>query len=169
MGPRVNEQIRVPRVRLIGPDGDQIGIVEIDEARAFARSRELDLVEVSPNAAPPVCRVLDFGKYKYELSKKAHEARKKQTVIKVKEVKFRLKTDEHDHETKVRNIRKFLDEGNKVKVTMFFRGREIVHNDMGMKILQSVSEEVGESANVEQAPRFEGRAMFMILAPRKRA
>jgi translation initiation factor IF-3 len=125
-------------------------------------------VEISPNANPPVCRVLDYGKYKYEQAKKAHDAKKKQTVIQVKEVKFRLNTDDHDHDTKVRHIRSFLEEGKKAKVTMFFRGREIVHNDIGRKTLERIAEQLTDIALVEQEPRFEGRAMFMMLAPRRR-
>jgi len=155
-------------VRLIGDAGEQVGIVTIEEARAYAQSRELDLVEIVPNATPPVCRVLDYGKYKYEQAKKAHEAKKKQTVIQIKEVKFRLKTDDHDEETKVRHIREFLEDGKKVKATMFFRGREIVHNEMGRKTLEKVAESLGDVGIVEQEPRFEGRAMFMMLAPKKR-
>ncbi len=155
-------------MRLIGDAGEQVGIVTIEEARAYAQSRELDLVEIVPNATPPVCRVLDYGKYKYEQAKKAHEAKKKQTVIQIKEVKFRLKTDDHDEETKVRHIREFLEDGKKVKATMFFRGREIVHNEMGRKTLEKVAESLGDVGIVEQEPRFEGRAMFMMLAPKKR-
>ncbi len=158
----------MPRVRLIGDAGEQIGIVPIEEARAFAQSKDLDLVEIVPNATPPVCRVLDYGKYKYEQAKKAHEAKRKQTVIQIKEVKFRLKTDDHDHDTKVRHIREFLEDGKKVKATMFFRGREIVHNEIGRKTLEKIAEAVTDVGQVEQEPRFEGRAMFMMLAPKKR-
>lgn len=155
-------------MRLIGENGEQIGIVPIEEARAYAQTRELDLVEIVPNATPPVCRVTDYGKFKYEQAKKAHEAKKKQTVIQIKEVKFRLKTDDHDHETKVRHIREFLADGKKVKATMFFRGREIVHNEIGRKTLEKVAEAIADVGMVETEPRFEGRAMFMMLAPKKR-
>ena len=125
-------------------------------------------MEVSPSAVPPVCRILDYGRYKYEQSKKAHEARKKQSVVQVKEVKFRLKTGAGDHQTKVNHLRDFLSDGKKAKVTMFFRGREIVHNSLGMKTLQRVAKELEDVAVTEQAPRFEGRAMFMILTPNKK-
>ena len=155
-------------MRLIDPDGEQVGVIPTEEARRFARERGLDLVEVSPNAVPPVCRVLDYGRYKYEQSKKAHEAKKKQSVVQVKEVKFRLKTGEGDHHTKVNKLRDFLSEGKKTKVTMFFRGREIVHNALGMKNLERVAKELEDIAVIEQPPRFEGRSMFMILTPTKK-
>lgn len=163
----VNEQIRASEVRLIDQDGTQLGIVPLSEARARARDTGMDLVEVAPNASPPVCRIMDYGKYKYEQRKKAQEARKKQTFIQLKEVKFRPRTDVHDREVKKRRIRQFIGEGNKVKVTVQFRGREIVHSHLGLAILQKISGELSDIAHAEQMPNMEGRSMHMVLAPKK--
>lgn len=155
-------------MRLIGADGSQLGVVPIEVAQQRAQDEGLDLVEISPMARPPVCKIMDYGKFKYETKKKAAEAKKKQVVVQLKEVKLRPKTDEHDYDFKVKNVRRFLEEGNKARVTIMFRGREITHKDIGQKILQSVAEDVKEVGIIEQAPRQEGRQMFMILAPNPR-
>lgn len=152
-------------MRLIGADGTQLGIVPTEVALARAQEEGLDLVEISPAARPPVCKIMDYGKYKYEAKKKAAEARKRQVVVQLKEVKLRPKTDEHDYEFKVRNVRRFLEEGNKARITIMFRGREIAHKEIGQKLLQDVAEDVKDLGVIEQAPRLEGRQMFMILAP----
>ncbi len=152
-------------MRLIAADGTQLGIVPTEVALAKAEEEGLDLVEISPTARPPVCKIMDYGKYKYEAKKKAAEARKKQVVVQLKEVKLRPKTDEHDYEVKVRNVRRFLEEGNKARITIMFRGREIAHKEIGQRLLQKVAEDVKEFGVIEQAPRLEGRQMFMILAP----
>ena len=165
-GPRVNREIDVPSVRLIGPDGSMIGVVPIRDALRAAQDVELDLVEVSPNADPPVCKVLDYGKYKYEAQKKKNEARKRQKIIDVKEIKLRPNIDDNDYQVKMRNARRFLDEGDKVKVTMRFRGREMVHQNLGMDVLIRVRDELEEAAKVEQMLKLEGRQMIMVLAPR---
>ncbi len=149
---------------MIGPQGEQLGILLIEQALTRAAEEGLDLVEVSPMAKPPVCKIMDYGKFKYEAKKKASEARKKQVVVHLKEVKLRPKTEEHDYEFKVKNIRRFLEEGDKARVTIMFRGREITHKDIGQKILQEVVGDLKDVAVVEQAPRMEGRQMFMILA-----
>jgi translation initiation factor IF-3 len=162
---RKNRQIRAREIRVIGEDGSQIGIMSVDEALIIAEERGLDLVEVAPNAKPPVCKVMDYGKYLYEEKKKAQEAKKRQTQIQVKEVKFRPHTDDHDIETKVRHIRRFLDDGDRCKVTVFFRGREMAHKDLGEDILQRIVEMTADVAKVEQASRVEGRTMFLVLAP----
>ena len=164
---RVNEKIRAREIRLIGPDGGQLGIMTPDQALRVAQEAGLDLVEVSPEAVPPVCRVLDYGKYRYQLNKKSQEARKKQKIIQVKEVKFRPKTDEHDYEFKRNNIIRFLSRGKKVKATVIFRGRENMHRDIGYRILGRIREEVGTVGVVESEPRQEGPFLDMILAPRK--
>ncbi|NBC32881.1 MAG: translation initiation factor IF-3 [Alphaproteobacteria bacterium] len=167
-GPRVNREIDVPSVRLIGPDGSMLGVVPIRDALRAAQEVELDLVEVSPNADPPVCKVLDYGKYKYEAQKKKNEARKRQKTIDVKEIKLRPNIDDNDYQVKLRNAKRFLEEGDKVKVTMRFRGREMVHQNLGMDVLIRVREELEEEANakVEQMPKMEGRQMIMVLAPK---
>lgn len=157
--------IRVPQVRVVDPDGKQLGILDLKAALKAAEDAGLDLVEVAPHAAPPVCRIMDYGKHKYLMSKKAHEAKKKQTIIHVKEVKFRCKTEEHDFQFKLKNIIRFLRGGNKVKVSMLFRGREITHTEIGHQMLQRVVEEVREYGSVEQMPRLEGRSMTMIISP----
>ena len=164
---RINERIRTREIRVIGADGTQLGIMPPDEALRVAQQGGLDLVEVSPDAAPPVCRILDYGKYRYQLNKKAHDAKKKQRTIQVKEVKFRPKTDEHDYEFKRNNIIRFLSKSMKVKATVIFRGRENVHRDIGHRILRRLREEVGELGTVESEPRQEGPFLYMILAPKK--
>jgi len=143
-----------------------VGVVPIREALLMAEDAGLDLVEISPNASPPVCKILDFGKFKYELQKKENEARKKQKVIEVKEIKLRPGIDEHDYQVKMRSVHRFLEEGDKVKVTMRFRGREMVHQELGMKVLDRVRAELDALAKVEQMPRLEGRQMIMIMAPK---
>ena len=165
-GPRINTQITVPTVRLVKEDGTMVGVTPIREALAMAADVGLDLVEISPNAVPPVCKILDFGKYKYEIQKKQNEARKKQKVIDVKEIKLRPGIDEHDYDVKMRAVTRFLEEGDKVKVTMRFRGREMVHQELGAQVLERVRTQFDEAAKVEQMPRLEGRQMVMVLAPR---
>lgn len=157
--------IRVPQVRLIGAEGEQLGVLTIQDALNEADRLGIDLVEVAPTAKPPVCKLMDYGKYKYQMSKKAHEAKKKQTVIHLKEIKLRSNTDEHDIQFKVKNIKKFLEGGDKVKVTMVFRGREITHPELGMTRLKRIVEEVKDIAVVEQTPRYEGRNLHMMLGP----
>jgi translation initiation factor IF-3 len=156
----------VPQVRLVKEDGTMVGVVSIREALLMAEDAGLDLVEISPNASPPVCKILDFGKFKYELQKKENEARKKQKVIEVKEIKLRPGIDEHDYQVKMRSVHRFLEEGDKVKVTMRFRGREMVHQELGMKVLDRVRAELDALAKVEQMPRLEGRQMIMVMAPK---
>ena len=166
MGPRVNEQIEAEKVRVVNADGEMVGVISKEEGIEIAFEAGLDLVEVSPNAVPPVCKVLDYGKYKYEAQKKANEARKKQKVIDVKEIKMRPGIDEHDYQVKMRSVRRFLDEGDKVKMTIRFRGREMAHQELGMKVLDRVREDVDELAKVEQFPKSEGRLMTMVIAPK---
>ncbi|MBO6947617.1 MAG: translation initiation factor IF-3 [Rhodospirillales bacterium] len=165
-GPRANEDIQADPVRLVDADGEMVGVIGLQEAIDMAVEVGLDLVEVSPNADPPVCKILDYGKYKYEAQKKANEARKKQKVIEVKEIKMRPGIDDHDYEVKMKAVRRFLDDGDKVKMTIRFRGREMAHQDLGLKVLERVREEVDEIAKVEQHPRPEGRLMTMVIAPR---
>ena len=165
-GPRINEEIRVREVHLIDKDGANRGTVPVAEAIRLAQEAGLDLVEISPNAVPPVCKLLDFGKYKYAEQKKAAEARKKQKVVEVKEIKFRPMIDDHDYDVKMRSIRRFFEEGDKVKVTLRFRGREMAHQELGTRLLDRVKEDVSKFAKVESDARFEGRQMVMILAPR---
>jgi translation initiation factor IF-3 len=162
----VNYEINVPQVRLVGPDGEMIGVVSAREAMSRAEETGFDLVEISPNADPPVCKLLDFGKFKYEQQKKKNEARKKQKIIEVKEIKLRPNIDDHDYDVKMRAATGFLDEGDKVKVTMRFRGREMMHQDLGMNVLMRVKEQLDPLAKVEQTPQLEGRQMTMVLAPR---
>ena len=162
---RRNDQIRVREVRLIGADGEQLGIVERNEALQMARDAGLDLVEVAATAEPPVCRIMDYGRYKYESQKKKQEAKKRQTVIQIKEIKLRPKTDEHDYQTKVNHIRRFIEDGDRCKVTIFFRGREIVHKDRGQTMLDRVVEDTKDIARVEQEARSEGRTLHMLLTP----
>lgn len=166
-GPRVNEQIDCPEIRLIDYTGDNRGVVSIQDALARAAEVGLDLVEIAPNADPPVCKILDYGKFKYESQKKANAARKKQRVIEVKEIKMRPNIDDNDYNTKMKKIHSFLEEGDKVKVTMRFRGRELAHPDIAMGIMTRVRDEVGERAKIEQFPRMEGRNMVMVMAPAK--
>jgi len=161
---RTNRRIRAKEVRVIGPNAEQLGILSIEAALARAAEEGLDLVEVSPLSKPPVCKIMDYGKHKYVEKKKAAEARKKQAVVKLKEIKLRPKTEDHDYDFKVKNIRRFLEEGDKARVTIMFRGREITHKEIGQKILQEVLEDLKDVAIVEQTPRMEGRQMFMILA-----
>jgi translation initiation factor IF-3 len=166
VGPRVNEQIEAEKVRVVNADGEMVGVISKEEGIEIAFEAGLDLVEVSPNADPPVCKVLDYGKYKYEAQKKANEARKKQKVIDVKEIKMRPGIDEHDYQVKMRSVRRFLDEGDKVKMTIRFRGREMAHQELGMKVLDRVREDVDELVKVEQFPKSEGRLMTMVIAPK---
>ena len=158
--------IDLPAVRLVDENGEMVGIVDIKRAMELAREAGLDLVEVSPNADPPVCKLLDFGKFKYEARKKANVARKKQKTIEVKEIKMRPGIDQHDYDVKMRSITRFLGDGDKVKVTLRFRGREMVHQDLGMRVLERVRDEVNELAKVEQFPKMEGRLMTMVISPR---
>ncbi|MGQ9668556.1 MAG: translation initiation factor IF-3 [Desulfosoma sp.] len=162
----INEKIRARQVRVIGADGSQLGILSLEEALNAAREEGLDLVEVAPTADPPVCKIMDYGKFRYQQSKRSQEAKKKQTVIQVKEVKLRPKTDEHDIQTKVRHIRRFLAQKDKAKVTVIFRGREIAFKDRGEMVLQRVLEELKDEVVVEMPPKIEGRNLVMILAPK---
>jgi translation initiation factor IF-3 len=166
---RVNERIRISPIRVVDEDGEMLGIMTADEGRAIARDRGLDLVEVAPNSRPPVCRVMDYGKFKYEQSKKDRKARSRQHGQQLKEVKFRPKIERHDLEVKVRNARKFLSENHKVKVTMNFRGREVTHAEIGRAILDRVAEELSDVGTVETPPRMEGRHMLMLMAPKSGA
>ncbi len=165
-GPRVNEQITNPEVRVVDADGEMVGIISVQEGIEMADEVGLDLVEVSPNADPPVCKILDYGKYKYEAQKKANEARKKQKVILIKEIKMRPGIDEHDYQVKMRNVRRFIEDGDKVKMTIRFRGREMAHQELGMNVLHRVRDEMEDLAKVEQFPKAEGRMMTMVLAPK---
>ncbi len=163
-GPRVNREIDVRSIRLVGADGEMIGVVTLREGLVMAEEAGLDLVEVSPNADPPVCKILDFGKFKYEDQKKKNAARKKQKVIEVKEIKLRPNIDEHDYDVKMRSMKKFLEEGDKVKVTLRFRGRELAHQDLGMKVLEKVRDDLEDLGKVEQIPKMEGRQMVMVIS-----
>ena len=165
-GPRYNEFINVPKVRVIDQDGENLGIMYTKEAIATAAEVGLDLVEVSPNADPPVCKFLDVGKYKYEAQKKAAAARKSQKTQEIKEIKMRPNIDDHDYDTKMRNVVKFIGEGDKVKITLRFRGRELSHQQLGMNLLRKVQDDVAEIAKIEAFPRMEGRQMLMVLAPK---
>ncbi len=164
---RINDQIDVPEVRLIDDAGEMLGVMALRDAIARAEDLGLDLVEVSPTAQPPVCKILDYGKFKYEAQKKANAARKRQRVIEVKEIKMRPGIDDNDYNIKMRKIFSFLEEGDKVKVTMRFRGRELAHQDIAMGVLTRVRDQVGEMAKIEQFPRMEGRQMVMVMAPSK--
>jgi translation initiation factor IF-3 len=165
-GPRVNHQINVPNVRLVREDGSMVGVVTTREAISMATDAGLDLVEVSPNAEPPVCKILDLGKFKYEEQKRKNEARKKQKVIEVKEIKLRPGIDIHDYEVKMRSVHRFLEEGDKVKITMRFRGREMAHQELGVKVLDKVKADLDAVAKVESHPRMEGRQMIMVISPK---
>ena len=165
-GTRINRGIEAPTIRVVDAEGNMAGVMTVAEGVALAESAGLDLVEVSPNADPPVCKVLDFGKFKYEEQKKKNEARKKQKVIEVKELKMRPGIEEHDYQTKMRSMGRFLGEGDKVKVTIRFRGRELAHQDLGLKVLDRIREELGDTVKVEQFPRTEGRMMTMVVAPK---
>jgi translation initiation factor IF-3 len=162
----INEKIRAPQVRVIGADGSQLGIIPIEKALELAAEAQLDLVEVAPNADPPVCKIMDYGKFKYQQNKRSQEAKKKASVIQVKEVKIRPKTDDHDLEFKIRNIKRFLAQKDKAKVTMLFRGREIVYVELGMKLLDRVLEALQDEVVIEQKPKMEGRNLVMVLAPK---
>jgi len=164
---RVNDDITAESIRLIGAEGEQLGIVDLEEGLTKAKEAALDLVELSPNAEPPVCRLMDFGKHLFQLNKKRQAARKKQQQVQVKEVKFRPGTEEGDYQTKLRNLRRFLDHGDKTKVTLWFRGREMRHQDLGLKLLKRVEADLLELAKVEQFPKLEGRRLSMVLSPRK--
>ena len=165
-GPRVNEEIRVPQVRLIDEEGEMQGVMSARDALLRAFSVGLDLLEISPNAEPPVCKILDYGKFKYEQQKKKNEARKKQKVIEIKEVKVRPNIDENDYQVKLRAMRSFIEEGDKVKVTLRFRGREMAHQDLGVKVLERIRADMDERTKVESMPRMENRQMIMVLSPR---
>ena len=162
----MNDDITADSVRLIDADGEQVGVVSVAEGIGMADEAGLDLVEDSPNASPPVCKILDYGKYKYEAQKKANEARKKQKTIDVKEIKMRPGIEEHDYQVKMRSVRKFLDNGDKVKMTIRFRGREMAHQDLGMRVLDRVRDELDEEVKIEQHPKTEGRLMTMVMAPK---
>ena len=165
-GPRINGDILSDKVLVIADDGEKLGILDLDTAQALADERGLDLVEVSPNASPPVCKILDYGKLKYQEQKKASEARKKQKTVDVKEIKMRPNIDKHDYQVKMRSVTKFVEEGDKVKVTLRFRGREMAHQELGMQLLNRVRADMDEIAKVEALPALEGRQMIMVLAPR---
>ena len=165
-GPRINDEIRVPQVRLIDDAGEMIGVMSAREALIRAYDVGLDLVEISPNAVPPVCKILDYGKYKYEQQKKANEARKKQKVVEIKEIKVRPNIDDHDYDVKMKQMRNFIGEGDKVKVTLRFRGREMAHQELGVKVLERIRNDLNELVKVEQMPKLENRQMVMVVAPK---
>lgn len=164
---RINERIRVPQVRVVGDDGEQFGVLETRDAIRRAREQGMDLVEVAPNAEPPVCKIIDFGKFQYEQKKKANEAKKKQVVITVKEVKFRPGTDVHDYEYRMKRSRGWLQEGDKVKATIWFRGREMTHRELGARILEQLEKDLADVGDVEMRPRMEGNQMFTIFQPKR--
>ncbi|MGB3244388.1 MAG: translation initiation factor IF-3 [Sulfitobacter sp.] len=164
-GPRINDKIRSTEIRLIGADGENVGVVTPSRAMEMAEEAGLDLVEISPNASPPVCKIMDFGKFKYETQKREAEARKKQKIIEIKEVKFRPNTDTNDYDVKMRNVFKFLDNGDKVKITLRFRGREMAHQNLGRELLERVAEDTKEVGRVENFPKMEGRQMVMLIGP----
>ena len=163
----MNDRIKTPQIRLIGAEGENVGVVTPERGMALAEDAGLDLVEISPNADPPVCKIMDFGKFKYETQKRESEARKKQKIIEVKEVKFRPNTDTHDYEVKMRNVMRFLENGDKVKVTLRFRGREMAHQNLGRELLERVADDVAEIGKVENMPKMEGRQMVMTIGPSK--
>ena len=165
---RINEQIRISPVRLIGADGEQVGIVNIDLALEHASNAEMDLVEISPDSNPPVCRLMDYGKFVFEKKKEKQAAKKKQKQVQVKEVKFRPGTDEGDYRVKLRNLVRFLEDGDRAKITMRFRGREHAHRELGLELLKRIEADLAEYASVEQQPLMEGRQMVMLLAPKKK-
>jgi translation initiation factor IF-3 len=164
----INQAIRARELRVVDDEGNQLGVMALDDALAAAEERGLDLVEVSPNSTPPVCRIMDYGKYKYQQSKRAAEAKKKQAKVEVKEVKLRPKTEEHDYQFKVKNARRFISSGNKVKVTIMFRGREVTHPEFGRRILERVANDLADEAQVESHPNMAGRFMSMVLVPLKK-
>lgn len=165
---RKNLEIRVPRVRVIGLDGEMIGVLTRDEALAMAEDAGVDLVEIQPTAEPPVCRIMDFGKYMFDLQKKANAAKKKQKVVEIKELKFRPTTDDGDYNIKLRNLRRFLEEGDKVKVNIRFKGREMAHQELGLEMAKRIEADLGDEVVIEQRPRLEGRQMIMMVAPKKK-
>ena len=165
-GPRINEEISVPQILLIDHHGDKKGVVKLEDALAIAVDAGLDVVEVSPNTQPPVCKIMDYGKYKYQQQKKKAEAKKKQKVVEIKEIKMRPNIDDHDYDVKVRAMKRFFEEGDKVKVTLRFRGREMAHQDRGADLLRRVQDDFEEIAKVEQYPKMEGRQIMMVMAPR---
>ena len=165
---RINGEINAREVRLIGTDGEIIGVMSGREAMKLAEEADTDLVEISPNATPPVCRLMDYGKFKFQEQKKAAEARAKQKVIQVKEIKFRPGTDENDYQVKMRNIKRFIEDGDKVKITLRFRGREMAHQEIGMRQLERVRDEMGELIQVESMPKLDGRQMVMMIAPARK-
>ncbi|MDO8875530.1 MAG: translation initiation factor IF-3 [Pseudolabrys sp.] len=165
-GPRINEEIRSREVQLIDTTGDNKGVVATDVAIGMAQAAGLDLVEIAPNSVPPVAKILDYGKYKFQAQKKAAEARKKQKVVEIKEIKLRPMIDDHDYQVKMRSMERFFEEGDKVKITLRFRGREMAHQELGYKLLQRVKDDTDKISKVESEPRFEGRQMVMLLAPR---
>lgn len=166
---RINREIGVPEVRLVGEDGEQLGVVPTHQAMAMAEEAEVDLVEIAPQARPPVCRLMDYGKFKYQEQKRAHEAKQKQKQIQVKEVKLRPQTDENDYQIKMRNMVRFLEEGDKVKVTLRYRGREMAHQEFGIRQLERIKADLGDTIVVEQFPKLEGRQLIMVIAPKKKA
>jgi translation initiation factor IF-3 len=165
---RINREISSPEIRLIGKDGEALGIVKLADAFRLSDENDIDLVEIAPTAEPPVCRLMDYGKFKYQEQKKAHEAKLKQKVIQVKEVKFRPQTDENDYLTKMRKMQEFFGEGDKVKVTLRFRGREMAHQEFGVQLLERIRNELATTIQVESMPKLEGRQMIMILSPKKK-
>jgi translation initiation factor IF-3 len=165
-GPRTNRDIRAVQVQLIDAEGTNRGVINLADAQRLAEEAELDLVEIVPNATPPVCKILDFGKYRFNEQKKSAEARKRQKVVEIKEIKLRPGIDDHDYEVKMRSVQRFFEEGDKVKITLRFRGREMAHQELGVKLLNRVKEDTATFSKVESEPRFEGRQMVMLLAPR---
>ena len=165
-GPRINDEIRNREVQLIDSTGDNKGVIDTQTALKMAEAAGLDLVEIAPNSSPPVCKILDYGKYKFQAQKKAAEARKKQKVVEVKEIKLRPMIDDHDYQVKMRSMQRFFEEGDKVKITLRFRGREMAHQELGYKLLNRVKDDTSKIAKIESEPRFEGRQMVMMLAPR---
>lgn len=165
--PRANERINAPKVRVIGPEGENYGIMTPDEGRGLAAREELDLVEISPTAVPPVCKITDLGKFKYSMQKRESESRRKQKIFEIKEVKFRPNTDTHDYQVKLKNVERFLGNGDKVKVTMRFRGREMAHQEIGRDLLDRVANDISEIGKIEAIPKLDGRQMCMVIAPAK--
>ncbi len=165
---RINGEINSPEIRLVGLEGEQLGIVSLAHANSLAEEKEVDLVEIAPTAQPPVCRLMDYGKFKYRESKKRHEAKLKQKQIQVKEVKFRPGTDEGDYQIKLRNLVRFLEEGDKTKITLRFRGREMAHQEFGVRLLERIKGELEPYGVIEQFPKMEGRQMIMVLSPKKK-
>ncbi|WP_134081916.1 translation initiation factor IF-3 [Thiohalophilus thiocyanatoxydans] len=165
---RINDDITAPELRVIDSEGEQAGVMSLEDALNMAETAEMDLVEVAPDADPPVCRIMDYGKYKFEENKKRHAAKKKQKQIQIKEVKFRPGTEEGDYQVKLRNLIRFLENGDKAKVTLRFRGREMAHQELGRHLLERIEKDLAEIASVEQFPRMEGRQMVMVIAPKKK-